>query len=60
MIFMNQPGSTSEIPLRYKNVVPLSPDVGGLGRRLGSVMPWKPLCGIIASQLKKGVSCHVT
>ena len=46
----DQSDLTSEIPLRYRNVVPLSPGVGGLGRRLESVMPWKPLCGIIASQ----------
>ena len=47
----DQSDLTSEIPLRYKNAVPLSPGVGGLGRRLGSVMPWKPLCGVILNSI---------
>ena len=47
----DQSDLTSEIPLRYRNVVPLSPDVGGLGRRLGSVMPWKSFCGVILNSI---------
>ena len=47
----NQSDLTSEIPLRYKNAVPLSPGVGGLGRRLGSVMPWKLFRGVILNSV---------